>query len=90
MRFIDVYKNCKGCPVKQYCGTMVSSIRLCNSYTLVNYNIEMKIKFDTWEKENITVSIEDIDSIDSHDALTTILYLKNGTSYRPFGKIKFI
>lgn len=49
----------------------------------------MKIRFDTWEKENITIPIEDIDSIDSHDALTTVLYLKDGTFYRPFGKIKF-
>ena len=32
MRYIDVYKNCRGCPVYKYCGTMVSSIRLCNSY----------------------------------------------------------
>ena len=50
----------------------------------------MKIKFNTWEEKDITISIEDIDSIDSHDALTTIVYLKDGTSYRPFGKIKFI
>lgn len=34
MRYIDVYKDCIGCPVKKYCGTMVGSIRLCNSYEL--------------------------------------------------------
>jgi hypothetical protein len=25
--------NCKGCQVSQYCGTMVSSIKLCNQKT---------------------------------------------------------
>lgn len=34
MKYLDKYKNCIGCPVKKYCGTMVSSIRLCNSYNL--------------------------------------------------------
>lgn len=34
MRYIDKYKDCKGCPVKEYCGTMVGSIKLCNSYDL--------------------------------------------------------
>lgn len=32
MRYIDVYPGCEGCPVEDYCGTMVSSIKLCNSY----------------------------------------------------------
>jgi len=32
MKFLDKYPECKGCPVHKYCGTMVSSIRLCNSY----------------------------------------------------------
>ena len=32
MKYIDKYKNCHECPVEDYCGTMVSSIRLCNSY----------------------------------------------------------
>ena len=32
MRYIDKYPNCIGCPVIKYCGTAVSSIRLCNSY----------------------------------------------------------
>ena len=32
MKYIDVYKNCIGCPVEKYCGTAVSSIRLCHSY----------------------------------------------------------
>ena len=32
MKYLDKYPDCKGCPVVLYCGTMVSSIRLCNSY----------------------------------------------------------
>lgn len=32
MKYIDKYPHCKGCPVYEYCGTMISSIRLCNSY----------------------------------------------------------
>lgn len=32
MRYLDIYKDCIGCPVEKYCGTMVGSIRLCNSY----------------------------------------------------------
>jgi hypothetical protein len=33
MKYIDKYKDCVGCPVSKYCGTMIGSIRLCNSYT---------------------------------------------------------
>lgn len=32
MSYLDKYPCCIGCPVGKYCGTMVSSIRLCNSY----------------------------------------------------------
>ena len=32
MKYLDMYPNCKGCPVAKYCGTMVQSTRLCNSY----------------------------------------------------------
>ena len=32
MKYLDVYKDCKMCPVIEYCGTMISSVRLCNSY----------------------------------------------------------
>lgn len=32
MRYLDKYPNCVGCPVEKYCGTMISSIKLCNSY----------------------------------------------------------
>ena len=36
MRYLDRYPSCIGCPVSKYCGTMVSSIRLCNSYNETN------------------------------------------------------
>lgn len=32
MTYLDKYPNCIGCPVEKYCGTMVSSIKLCHSY----------------------------------------------------------
>ena len=32
MTYLDKYKDCCGCPHRKYCGTMVSSIRLCHSY----------------------------------------------------------
>ena len=32
MTYLDIYPHCKGCPVSRFCGTMVSSFRLCNSY----------------------------------------------------------
>ena len=32
MKYLDKYPNCVGCPVEKYCGTMIGSIRLCNSY----------------------------------------------------------
>lgn len=31
-KYLDKYPDCVECPVSQYCGTVVSSIRLCNSY----------------------------------------------------------
>ena len=31
MTFLDKYPSCIGCPVSKWCGTAVSSIRLCNS-----------------------------------------------------------
>ena len=31
MSQIKMKLDCEHCPVKQYCGTMVSSIRLCRS-----------------------------------------------------------
>ena len=32
MTYLDKYPNCIGCPVYQYCGTAVSSTKLCHSY----------------------------------------------------------
>ena len=30
--YLDKYPDCKGCPVIQYCGTMIQSTKLCKSY----------------------------------------------------------
>lgn len=32
MKYLDKYPNCVGCPVKKWCGTMISCLRLCKSY----------------------------------------------------------
>ena len=32
MTYLDKYPNCLHCPVSRWCGTAVSSIRLCHSY----------------------------------------------------------
>lgn len=32
MTYLDKYPNCINCPVSRWCGTAVSSIRLCHSY----------------------------------------------------------
>ena len=32
LRYLDKYPGCIGCPVEKYCGTMISSRLLCNSY----------------------------------------------------------
>ena len=44
MRYLDKYPDCIGCPVEKYCGTMVSSIRLCNSYKINNNENNNKYK----------------------------------------------
>ena len=31
MSYLGKYPHCIGCPVEKYCGTMVSSTRLCHS-----------------------------------------------------------
>ena len=41
MKFLDKYPECRGCPVTKYCGKMVSSRRLCNSY---NDNVDLNEK----------------------------------------------
>ena len=35
MKYLDVYKDCKMCPVIKYCDTMIGSVKLCNSYRSV-------------------------------------------------------
>lgn len=32
MTYYDKYPHCEGCPHHAYCGIMVGSIKLCNSY----------------------------------------------------------
>lgn len=32
MSYLEKYPKCTGCPVSKYCGTMISSTRLYNSY----------------------------------------------------------
>ena len=32
MSYLDKYKSCEHCPVVKYCVTMISTMRLCNSY----------------------------------------------------------
>lgn len=32
MSYLSHYSNCIGCSVTKYCGTVVGSIKLCNSY----------------------------------------------------------
>lgn len=53
MKYIDVYKGCIGCPVSKYCGTMISSIRLCYSYN--EPSIE---ELDACAEEQIAMSLE--------------------------------
>ena len=30
--YLDIHPHCDGCPLYQYCGTMVQSTKACNSY----------------------------------------------------------
>lgn len=46
-KYIDAYPGCVGCPVIKYCGTMVGSIRLYNSYQ------EKEVVIDEPEEEYI-------------------------------------
>ena len=43
MKYIDKYPHCVGCPVAQYCGTMVSTSRCCSSYNNVVEPIESTV-----------------------------------------------
>ena len=53
MSYLDKYPSCIGCPVSKYCGTMVGSIKLCNSYD--EPSIE---EIDTYAEEQIALSLE--------------------------------
>lgn len=67
MRYIDKYPSCIGCPVAKYCGTAISSIRLCNSYNnsqdsksfMAVSSKEMTAKeLDDYAEEQIRLSLE--------------------------------
>ena len=69
MTYLDKYPSCIGCPVSKYCGTMVSSIRLCNSYeqnkpshdskSFTAFSREMTPKeLDDYAEEQIRLSLE--------------------------------
>ena len=52
MTYLDKYPSCIGCPVYQYCGTAVSSTKLCHSYkeeddieTLAEYYIDLESNY---------------------------------------------
>ena len=54
MKYLDVYPDCKGCPVAQYCGTMIQSIELCNSYEDKQKELKSEQAFyDSLEPENL-------------------------------------
>lgn len=47
MKYLDKYPSCNGCPVAKYCGTIISSVKLCNSYDYAvkhNRDKENKVK----------------------------------------------
>lgn len=44
MTYLDKYPECVGCPVSKYCGTMIGSMRLCDSYQENNENIAKETK----------------------------------------------
>lgn len=53
MSYLDKYPSCIGCPVTKYCGTMVGSIKLCNSYDEPSIEEE-----DAHAEEQIALSLE--------------------------------
>ena len=53
MSYLDKYPSCIGCPVSKYCGTMVGSIKLCNSYNEPSIEEE-----DAYAEEQIALSLE--------------------------------
>ena len=53
MSYLDKYPSCIGCPVSKYCGTMVGSIKLCNSYDETSIEEE-----NAYAEEQIALSLE--------------------------------
>ena len=53
MSYLDKYPSCIGCPVSKYCGTMVGSIKLCNSYDEPSIEEE-----NAYAEEQIALSLE--------------------------------
>ena len=53
MTYLDKYPSCIGCPVYKYCGTMISSIKLCHSCD--ESSIE---ETDAYVKEQTVISLE--------------------------------
>ena len=53
MSYLDKYPSCIDCPVTKYCGTMVGSIKLCNSYD--EPSIE---EVDAYAEEQIALFLE--------------------------------
>ena len=66
MTYLDKYPHCNGCPVEKYCGTMVSSIKLCHSYkestssaSFLAVSSEMgKEELDEYAGNQIAMSLE--------------------------------
>lgn len=52
MSYLDKYPNCIDCPVTKYCGTMVSSIKLCHSCD--ESSVE---KTDAYAVEHVAMSL---------------------------------
>ena len=53
MSYLDKYPSCISCPVSKYCGTMVGSIKLCNSYDEPSIEEE-----NAYAEEQIALSLE--------------------------------
>ena len=53
MSYLDKYPSCIGCPVSIYCGTMISSTKLCHSYNKPTIK-----EVDAYAEEQIALSLE--------------------------------
>lgn len=50
----------------------------------------MKVKFQTWEDEDITIPIEEVECIEPRAFLDMWLETKNGKTYQVYGKLTFV